>query len=110
MTDDDFDRLARAADALGRPHPLPHVTITTREIIMGEITIPAAPPAADGIREAIADLIADALSDAAVRRRVIAEVNARVNLPIASEAVEARLFGAFYDLVADILPDVVRPD
>jgi hypothetical protein len=59
------------------------------------------------LKEQIANWVISKLDDPATKEKVVAKWNSNVNIPILNEDTEAKIFGAIYDSVKDVIKDVL---
>ena len=59
------------------------------------------------IKDHIANWVIEKLDNPKTKEKVIDKWNSNVNIPILNENTEAKIFGAIYDSVKDVIKDVL---
>ena len=59
------------------------------------------------LKNQIAEWVISKLDDPATKEKVVKKWNDNVNIPILNEGTEAKIFGAIYDSVKDVIKDVL---
>lgn len=59
------------------------------------------------IKQHIANWVIEKLDNPKTKEKVIDKWNSNVNIPILNENTEAKIFGAIYDSVKDVIKDVL---
>lgn len=59
------------------------------------------------IKQHIANWVIEKLDNPKTKEKVVEKWNSNVNIPILNENTEAKIFGAIYDSVKDVIKDVL---
>ena len=59
------------------------------------------------IKDHIANWVIEKLDNPKTKEKVVEKWNSNVNIPILNENTEAKIFGAIYDSVKDVIKDVL---
>ena len=59
------------------------------------------------IKQHIANWVIEKLDNQKTKEKVVEKWNSNVNIPILNENTEAKIFGAIYDSVKDVIKDVL---